>query len=124
MCFCLLAGINAFAYDINKGGIYYNLIGDEAEVTNAGNNGIYGPKPSYSGTVVIPESVSYNAKTYPVTSIGNSAFQGCSSLTSVTIPNSVKNIGDRGFSSCTNLTSITIPNSVTSIGSSAFNNCI
>jgi hypothetical protein len=64
--------------------------------------------------LVIPESV---------TSIGNSAFSGCSNLTSVTIPNSVTSIGNCAFMICSNLTSVTIPNSVTSIGDNAFKYC-
>ena len=58
-----------------------------------------------------------------VTSIGYSAFQYCSSLTSVTIPNSVTSIGQDAFSYCSSLPSVTIPNSVISIGNEAFSYC-
>ena len=76
----------------------------------------------YTGTateVVIPAT--YNGKL--VTSIGNSAFRECSSLTSVVIGESVTSIGDWAFFNCSSLTSIVIPDSVTSIGDSAFENC-
>ena len=58
-----------------------------------------------------------------VTSIGYEAFGGCTNLTSVTFGNSVTSIGLDAFSNCTSLTNVTIPNSVTSIGSDAFYNC-
>ena len=55
--------------------------------------------------------------------LGYLAFEGCSSLTSLTIPSSVTSIGFSAFSGCSGLTSLTIPSSVTSIGSSAFEGC-
>ena len=55
--------------------------------------------------------------------IGNRAFSQCTSLTSITIPNSVTSIGNRSFYNCISLTSITIPHSVTSIGGGIFGNC-
>lgn len=58
-----------------------------------------------------------------VTSIGNSAFYGCNSLTNIDIPNSVTSIDNHAFFGCSGLTSINIPNSVTNIGWSAFCNC-
>ena len=59
-----------------------------------------------------------------VTTIGEFAFNNCSTLTSVTIPNSVTEIGDYAFSGCSALTSVTIPNSVTKIGRGTFSGCI
>jgi len=58
------------------------------------------------------------------TSIGESAFDFCQRITSVTIPNSVTNIGNNAFGWCISLTSITIPDSVTSIDYGAFSGCI
>ena len=58
-----------------------------------------------------------------VTSIGNSAFNGCTNLTSITIPDSVTNIGEWTFRGCTNLTNITIPDNVTSIETGTFRGC-
>ncbi len=69
--------------------------------------------------VMIPEA--YNG--YPVTSIGDKAFNGCKSLASVVIPGSVESIGYSAFSECKSLASVDIPDSVTYIGDYAFNEC-
>ena len=58
-----------------------------------------------------------------VTTIGDGAFLSCSSMTSVTIGSSVTTIGDEAFRSCSNLTSVTIPDSVTILGDDAFHGC-
>ena len=58
-----------------------------------------------------------------LTSIGGVAFEGCSSLASITIPENVISIGSYAFSGCSSLTSITIPENVDSIGVGAFNDC-
>ena len=58
-----------------------------------------------------------------VTSIGSYAFYGCSSMTSVNIPNSVTFIGHNAFEDCSGLTSLTIGNGVKSIGYEAFSDC-
>ena len=101
-------------------GIYYNLDVDNltAEVTST-PDGV----AEYSGSISIPESVTYEGVEYSVTSIGERAFDGCSGLTSLTIPNSVTTISDYAFKSCFGLTSLTIPNSVTVISNYAFKSC-
>ncbi len=78
---------------------------------------------SYSGNIVIPDSITSEENTYNVTSIGSRAFYGCTGLTSITIPNSVTSIRKEAFSNCTGLTSVTIPNSVTYMESHIFSGC-
>ena len=104
--------------------IYYNYIsnGTELEVTFRGSS-YDSYSGEYQGNVVIPEEVTYMNRTLKVTSIRNSAFFGCSGLTSITIGNSVTSIEWCAFEGCSGLTSITIPNSVTSIGDYAFMSC-
>lgn len=104
--------------------IYYKWNSDHTGLIVTYNGRYYNSYDEYSGEVVIPESVNYGGKDFPVTSIGLEAFKGCTQLNSVTIPNSVTSIGSSAFENCMTLTSVNIPNSVTSIGSSAFYYCI
>ena len=69
------------------------------------------------------ETVTFEANS-SLESIGGDAFWYCQQLTSITIPNSVTSIGDYAFHNCSTLPSITIPSNVTSIGNSAFQDCI
>jgi hypothetical protein len=87
-------------------------------VTNAGSitiTGYTGP----GGVVEIPSTID----SLPVTSIQAQAFSGASSLTSVTIPDSVTNLGDFAFNSCSGLTAVTISAGVTNIGLGIFEDC-
>ena len=120
----LCVALPTFAQDFEKGGIYYkitNSTNKTVAVTYKGSD-YDSYSNEYTGAVSIPSSVTYNSTTYSVTSIGSEAFEDCTDLTSVTIPNSVTSIGGSAFYNCTGLTSVTIPNSVTTIGSNAFYN--
>ena len=75
------------------------------------------------GEVIIPASFFHQGIVYRVTSIGESAFRGCTSLTAINIPEGVTSIGMGVFFGCKGLTAITLPESVTSIGDSAFFSC-
>ena len=129
----------AAADDFEFDGIYYAINGTEAYVSNNSLRDI-------SGDITIPDSISYNGITYPVTAISDWAFHGCDQLTGISFGNSinyigefsfeccnklsyinlsesVKTIGDCAFGFCTSLKNLTIPNSVTTIRDSAFSGC-
>lgn len=119
---CMVSGkASAYHFYVNNSDgvkIYYNYINEtEIEVTNS--NGTI----KYIGVVNIPESVTYNGHNQNVTGIGEEAFYNCSSLTSVSIPNTVTKIDKKAFGNCRSLTSLVIPDNVTSIGEQAFSQC-
>lgn len=143
----LVCAVYAQAGKVKIGDLYYYLYSTDntAAVTSPSSS-----SEKYSGDIVIPSSVTYDGTTYSVTEI-ESAFYGCTDITSVTIPGSITNIenkyvgwgvfkgctglitvvigdgvqqiGEETFYGCTSLTSIVMPNSVTNIGLRAFNGC-
>ncbi|MBQ8220379.1 MAG: leucine-rich repeat domain-containing protein [Bacteroidaceae bacterium] len=99
---------------------------DGIEYTVSSTDGtcsVSGYDESFGTEVVIPSSVDYKNRTFSVTSIGYCAFNDCSSLASITIPEGVTGIEEKAFYKCRSLTSFTIPTSVMSIGDDAFYWC-
>ncbi|MBO5817240.1 MAG: leucine-rich repeat protein [Paludibacteraceae bacterium] len=118
--------VQAEKFEVN--GIYYNTIdGQCVEVTH--NNVMLGSNPptfvNYEGltTANLPSEVTYNGVKYNVVSIGNYAFNGCKTLTSILIPNSVTSVGEGAFQNCSSLTSLTLPDGVLSINDWTFSGC-
>ena len=129
--FLCMTGIKVFAYDIalaNEDGktIYYNLDFDNkiATVTYKENVVCVGCNYTYYfGDITIPDKIVYYGDEYSVTSLGEYSFNGCSSMTTITIPNSVTRIGRNAFYGCVGLNSITIPNGITTLEPFTFSNC-
>ena len=97
--------------EVNADPLTYKVVGDTVTIKDC--------KETASGALAIP--LTYDGK--PVTRIGEDSFNGCSSLTGVTIDDRVTSILWSAFAGCSSLTSVTIPDSVTSIGNKAFAGC-
>ena len=93
----------------------------QAQFTYTINNGTI-TITGYTGTSAVV-SIPASLDSLPVTSIGDRAFMSFTSLTGVTIPNTVSSIGPYAFANCYSLSGVTIPNSVTSLGDGAFEVC-
>ena len=99
----LASMLDASAYDFEEDGIYYTANRTMATVTYKTTD-----YNTYSGDVVIPESVNHNEVTYTVTAIDAEAFRSSSGLTSVAIPSTVTEIGMMAFYECDHLTRVDI----------------
>ena len=93
----------------------YEIINDEEVKIVKGTNETY---------IYISEFITYNEKSYNVTSIGECAFSGCDQIYSVQFSDKLKTIGKKSFNECMSLNNLYIPNGVTLIDDSAFCNCI
>ena len=117
----LMACTLTFAENVKLNGLYFSLGTTTAQLIadQSSDKSVY---KAYT-EVTIPASVTYNAYTYPVTSIGTSAFEGCSDLQKVTLPASVTVIGTDAFYGCTKLGSVNLEEGLTTINQRAFYNC-
>lgn len=103
--------------------ITYTTDGIKYELASATSATVVSTSPKYSGDIVIQATITLRGHTLNVTGIGDEAFDNCSGVTSVSIPESVTSIGRYAFYNCTGLREVMIPNSVTSVGYSAFEGC-
>ena len=117
----MVSATTLYAETVKLNGLYYSLGTTTAQVVKdqSSDKSVY---KDYT-TVTIPASVTYNGYTYPVTSIGTSAFEALTNLQSVTLPTSVTTIGTDAFYGCTKLGSVNLEEGLTSINLRAFYNC-
>ncbi len=115
---------SSMAEKFEKDGLFYLVTSDTVPYTAAITYSVHN-NSNYSGvkSITIPSSVIYNDKTYTIDQIAGSAFEYCSELESVSIPNSVLYIGGYAFRGCSSLKTLTIPNTVTAIKEKAFLYC-
>lgn len=104
--------VNAADFVVN--GIAYNAVSLADLTCEVTSNSTL-----YSGNIEIPETVSYQNRTFTVIGIGDEAFSGCEDVASLALPNTLTYIGYNAFYACSKLTSLSVPGSVTSIGSGA-----
>ncbi len=109
--------VQTSASDFSSNRMEYNILSEEERTVE------FARLNDYDGDLSIPEQITHNGTTYTVTAIRKFAFYG-SSLTSITIPNSVTMLEEMMFVYCSSLTSITLPNTITTIGKAMFGYCI
>lgn len=111
----------AWAETVKLNGLYYSLGTTTATLVSdqSSDKSVYKEYIS----VTIPTSVTYSNYTYPVTTIGTSAFEGCSNLQSVTLPSSITTINTDAFYGCNKLANVNLHEGITTISLRAFWGC-
>lgn len=114
--------ITANAYDVMVDSVYYNLnLTDQtATVADPSTENV---TAYYKGKVVVPASFTYKGRTFTVVGVADKAFSGSDSLTSVTLPNTIKELPSGVFQYCSLLTDVDLPDSLTKIPSGCFFYC-
>ena len=125
---CLAASLMLFSVSPSQAAVWDSFTEGNLTYVVSAEDGFTGSVwvmegTSVSGSIIIPNFVQNKGITYSVTSIPYKAFDYCTNLTNITIPNSVTSIEDSAFEGCSNLASVTIPDSVTSVGKSTFAGC-
>lgn len=114
----LLLSFNLSAADFESDGLSYNIIDDQSNLVEV----TYG-ETAYSGSIAIPDKVTYNGSEYAVVAIGEYAFSGSGGIYEVLLPESLQIIDSNAFNNCTGLKSIDLPKNLTKIGKYAFCYC-
>ena len=124
MLLCIAMQASEFTVNGIKYGTSYVDMGGYLPWFDKGHDAVVlGPEnASFSGELIIPESVNYNGQELTVKYIGDYAFMGCNEITSLSIGNTVRYIGYQAFQNCTKLASFNIPNSVDIVRSNVFYN--
>ena len=118
-----LSNGDTFTYTYSGKTLTYKVWRATSNYVQVGDGSKAALSTSASGTVTIPSTVTYGGTTYTVNRVGARAFDDCSNLTSITIPNTVTSIMNYAFDDCSSLTSVTLSSNLTSIGYGAFGYC-
>lgn len=107
--------------------IYYEITNGKAKVVpsiGVANHNLSTPRYNITGNVIIPDSITYNGIKRPVTAIDDYAFCCCTTIVTMTLPNTIETIGNRAFYYCYSMTAIFNLDNVTTIGDYAFCKCL
>ncbi|MDE6370807.1 MAG: leucine-rich repeat domain-containing protein [Duncaniella sp.] len=114
-----------FSYEYKGQTLTYTVLDEDAKTVETKAGDFFGDTPGndVSGELIIPAKVTDGKDIFKVTAIGECAFQHCTSLTSIVIPEGITSISQRAFKSCYSLISVSLPEGITSISPWVFWNC-